>query len=439
MMRIGWFTPFSTRSAIARFSRAVTAELSQLAQVELCHFDRGPVLKTDVPVVKFRSAEAVSADALKRYDIAVYNFGNCLPYHSEIYRLSQRCPGICILHDFVMHHFFAAYYLEHVHDPGAYALLMEKLYGEDGKARQGARVWESDDVVRFPLFEEAARGARGVVTHSEFFRERVSAAFVGPVRRIPLAYDALEPAAGPARAALGIPDNVALVVTLGHVKPNKRIEDVLAALAGIGPTGKRVTYAIIGACPAAYQRQLAGLAEASGLGERVRLLGRVPDQTLRSYVDRADICVNLRSPALEGASASLIEEMLAAKPVIVSDTGFFRELPDDCVVKVTLERDGDLAAQLKRLVTDARARTETGARARQFAAGEFRADRYAREILDFAWEVRAASPLLNLADRMGGELERMGVTSEAKIVDTVAQELHGLFCGRKTNSPLRRA
>jgi glycosyltransferase involved in cell wall biosynthesis len=440
MMNIGWFTPLSVKSAIARFSVAVAAELSQLARVDLCHFDRGPIHKTDVPVVKFRSAEAVSAQALKQYDITIYNFGNYLPYHGDIYTLSRRCPGISILHDFVMHHFFAAYYLERAQDPDAYALLMEAQYGEEGRAWRGARVWESDEVVRFPLFEEAARGARGVVTHSEFFKKRVDAEYVGPVRRIPLAYGALD--TGPAAQTgteLGIADDAVLIVTLGHVNANKRIEDVLHALARIVPAEKRIVYAIIGACPSAYRIHLESLAEANGLGECVQFLGHVPDRTLKSYLARADICVNLRLPSFEGASASVIEEMLAAKPVIVNNTGFFGELPGNCVAKIALGRDGELASKLEWLIKAPEARTEMGTRAREFASREFRADRYAKEILDFAWEVRTSLPLLNVADRVGGELARMGLTDRAKTVDTVANQLHDLFCASRISPPLWRA
>jgi glycosyltransferase involved in cell wall biosynthesis len=436
MMKIGWFTPLSGESAIARFSVAVTAELSQIADVELCHFEPENVRKASVPVVGFSSADAVSGEALKRYDVVVYNFGNYLPYHCEIYRLSRRHGGIAILHDFVMHHFFAAYYLEHLRDPEGYSLLMEELYGEEGRAWEDARVWESDEVVRFPMFEEAARGTRGVVTHSRFFRDAVSRAFAGPIRHIPLAYDAL--AGLPERNAIGVPDDAILVVTIGHVNSNKRIEDVLVALGRIRETGKRVIYAIIGACPAETQERLAAVAEASGAGD-VRFLGHVADQELKSYLARADICVNLRSPAFEGASASAIEEMLAAKPLIVNNTGFFGELPDDCVVKIALEREGELAAQLKRLVMEPEARAALGDRARRFAEREFSAGRYAREFLDFAWEVRSASPLLGLADQVATELGRMGVTGEAEVVDTVAREIHDLFGAHKASPPLWRA
>ena len=45
-------------------------------------------------------------------------------------------------------------------------------------------------MIRFPLFEEAVRGALGVITHSTFLKQHVESCFSGPVARISLAYDA---------------------------------------------------------------------------------------------------------------------------------------------------------------------------------------------------------------------------------------------------------
>src|SRR5437016_4786067 len=131
-MKIAWFTPLSTKSAIARVSVSVAAELAKLAEVHLFHFESGDVRETSVPVKRFASAGVVDDRTLDRYDLAIYNFGNYLPFHREIFLLSRRHPGICILHDFVMHHFFAAYYFEDLRNPAAYSMLMERLYGADG-------------------------------------------------------------------------------------------------------------------------------------------------------------------------------------------------------------------------------------------------------------------------------------------------------------------
>src|SRR5215471_5967126 len=131
-MKIAWFTPLSRKSAIARASVGIVGELAKLADVHLCHFETGDVRECQAPVKRFASAAAVDDRTIDGYDLAIYNFGNHLPFHRDIFLLSRRWPGICILHDIVMHHFFAAYYLEDLRSPAAYSLLMERLYGADG-------------------------------------------------------------------------------------------------------------------------------------------------------------------------------------------------------------------------------------------------------------------------------------------------------------------
>jgi len=434
-MKIAWFTPLSKKSAIGRASVAILSELHKLGEVHLLHFESGEVRDSPVPVRRFASASAVDDRTLDSYDLAIYNFGNYLPFHRDIFLLSRRHPGICILHDVVMHHFFAAYYLEDLRSPAAYSLLMERLYGDEGSAAAarslaGEPVWETDDIGRFPLFEEVVQGALGVVAHSEFFRQRVADHFTGPTRRIPLAYDAERSATVVGRTGLAVGDDQLLIVTVGHVNPNKRIDAVINALVQLGPAAQRIVYAIVGPCSPAYKKILDAAIARYHLQDTVRFMGQVPDEALNAYLTHADICINLRFPVTEGASASVIEEMLFGKPVIVTDVGFYHELPDDTVIKIDPMREQDLTPALSNLVNDPELRTRLGTAARAFAETEFAPARYAKEIMDFAWEVRSARPLLTVADRVAKECYRMGIAADMKIVGTIANEMGVIFGNR---------
>jgi glycosyltransferase involved in cell wall biosynthesis len=438
-MRIAWLTPFSVNSAVGKFSRSVVEALTSAAiDVVLCHFDSGEILATSARVLECSSAEDFVARAREQFELIVYNLGNHLPYHKEIFRASRILPGVCILHDFVMHHFFAEYCREHLRNWNEYSVLMERLYGSAGRAFSESGIRDADEVLRFPMFEEAIRGARGVVVHSEFFRQKVVKAFGGPACRIPLAYSVPQSDAIVRKDELGIAADAVLIVTVGHVNPNKRVDDVIRALGRIRAE-RVIEYAVIGLCGASYQHHLQELAEEHGLAEHVRLLGHVPDGVLRSYLECADICVNLRYPNFEGASASVIEQMLLGKPVIVNDTGFFSELPEDCVARVSPLDERELAAELDRLIIDANLRARLGTQARDFAAREYRSEQYAAAILDFGWEVRSAVPLLDLADKVAGELNRMGVTPAAEIVDVLSDHLHSVFCSETEDLPFLRA
>jgi len=123
--------------------------------------------------------------------------------------------------------------------------------------------------------------------------------------------------------------------------------------------------------------------------------------------------------------------MLYSKPVIVSDVGFYKELPADCVIKIDPVREhADLTAALERLKDGAERRALADS-ARSYAECTFRADAYARDVTRFGWDVRNAQPLVNLTDRVAGELGRMKVNGEMTIVDTMAATIDELFCGRQ--------
>lgn len=425
-MKIAWFTPLAKNSSIGRFSAAVAGSLANFAEVELCHFDVGDVRGVPTPVRAFRSAESISLRVLSTYDLLVYNFGNYLRFHREIFELSKRWPGVCILHDVVMHHFFAEYYFDHRRDPDGYTSLMERRYGE-GAPGPEARIWQTEQVAAYPLFEEVTPGALGIITHSQFFRARAAQCFAGPVAHIPLACYAVRPKPRACRSELGIHDDQVLIVTVGHVNANKCIDCAIEAIGSLASTTPGLVYAVVGQAPADYLRKLRLAASNLGIGDAVRFAGEVSDDLLCTYLSAADICVNLRFPSTEGASGSAIEAMLFGRPVVVTDTGFFSELPDDCVMKTRPNNVADVQNAIARLARDPGAREALGTRARLFAEAEFNSDVYARRALEFFWEVRNAKPMLDLADRVAVELRKMGVHMHQPIVDSVAGEMARIF------------
>ena len=53
-----------------------------------------------------------------------------------------------------------------------------------------------------------------------------------------------------------------------------------------------------------------------------------------------DVHVNLRSPTMGETSGTTIRALSLGKPLVVSDAGWFGELPDDVALKVPVGTDG---------------------------------------------------------------------------------------------------
>ena len=90
------------------------------------------------------------------------------------------------------------------------------------------------------------------------------------------------------------------------------------------------------------------------------------EQRLTSLMAACDVLVNLRSPTMGETSGSVIRALSLGKAVIVSDIGWFSELPDAAVLKVPVDEFevATIAAALELAATHGR---ELGQAARAYA------------------------------------------------------------------------
>jgi hypothetical protein len=125
-VRIAWFTPFQKSSAIGRFSRLVTTELARSAEVDIWHPAAEETHPTQLPTISLPDDLVLEPGALAAYDMCVYNLGDHLGFHRQVFQTARTIPGVVVLHDFVMHHFFAGYYFHDQNNPQEYLRIMEE-------------------------------------------------------------------------------------------------------------------------------------------------------------------------------------------------------------------------------------------------------------------------------------------------------------------------
>src|SRR5207237_10823190 len=77
--------------------------------------------------------------------------------------------------------------------------------------------------------------------------------------------------------------------------------------------------------------------ERLGLDEGVERLDYVPEERLWSLMAACDVLVNLRYPTMGETSGSVIRGLSLGKPMLVSDVGWFAELPDDVALKIPVD------------------------------------------------------------------------------------------------------
>jgi len=434
-VRIGWFTPLSPRSAIGEFSRHVTAALARHAEVELYTADRPPWQPTALPVHAFEGTDALAE--LASLDAVLYNVGNHAPFHRAIHEVSLRRPGVVIVHDRVLHHLFAELWRD---ADGAlapaYVTRMRAYHGEGAallarevRAGRAEPPWQRDGAVtRHPLERAALRGALGAVTHSVEHARQLRAGWLGPVAAI------AQPTYAPDRAAARPPgaaraDGRVQLTTIGHVIPNKHVERVVAALAADPELAAHSHYTVAGPLDAGAPHTLALEAAVRAAPHvSVELLGWCEDAEIERLLAATDLFVNLREPAMESGSASLARELASARPVLCFATGAFAELPADAVARVPAGDFAAMAGRLRELVLDRGERERIGRRAAALAAQRDE-EHYARALMGFLEEVRAAAPALALLDRIAGELGAVEADPSLPVYDAIAEDLGRVLFG----------
>jgi glycosyltransferase involved in cell wall biosynthesis len=320
---------------------------------------------------KVRKA-ALEADAI------IYQVGNSFEYHCGCLFWMEKLPGIVCLHDYFLGNLFMGWSAEHPASEAAEVLkrLYDKKYEEYFCYSDSVSFIEGT-CKTMPMTEWVASMADGVIVHSAWDRLRLDDACLGPVAVIPLAY------AIPKQHQVqdkDLAEDKLTVVTIGHVNPNKRARSVIEAIGKSKELRDKVAYRLVGAVEPDVAVKLLALAKERGV--RLDITGEVDDETLVQELINADMVCCLRWPALESASASTIEAMLYGKATLVTDTGFYSELPVDCVLKISPEKEvGDIRNALERLSNDISFRRNLGERAASYAVERFSPKNYSIELI----------------------------------------------------------
>lgn len=163
------------------------------------------------------------------------------------------------------------------------------------------------------------------------------------------------------RRDLGVPDGVALVVTVARLAPQKGLDTLVDAAARLDAArGGRARWVIAGDGP--LHDHLAG--RIAGLGAPVSLLGRRSD--VPDLFAAADVVVS--TAVWEGQPISVQEALQLGAPIVATDAGGTREVTGDAAVLVPVGDAAAIAAQVAALIADPAARAALAARARSRAA-----------------------------------------------------------------------
>jgi glycosyltransferase involved in cell wall biosynthesis len=289
-LKVGFFSPLPpAQSGVADYAAALLPALRRFGSVQV---------------------------APSHYDVGLYQLGNN-QLHRDIYRQALAMPGVAVLHDAVLHHFFlgslseAEYLDEFAYNYGEWARA-------EAKTLWNLRSCSSQDPRYFsrPLLRRIAGTSRAVIVHNPkaaaLVREHAPGA---TVIQIPLFSE--RPVRVDTACVLQFRCSTRYLFGMfGYLRESKRLIPTLKAFARLHRVRPETSLLIAGEI---HSSDLARAAEPYLAREGVRRLGHMTPGEFVLATEAVDCCINLRSPSAGETSAIAVRLMGLGKPVILTE------------------------------------------------------------------------------------------------------------------------
>ncbi len=443
MLKINWFSPLPpARSGIAQnFAMQILPALARCCEVVLWtdQDQVEPQVQRIARVARYDPADPPWRE-INRGTVSVYHLGNQPDLHCGIWQMSMRQPGIVVLHDLRLHDFFFKFWVEYRNDRAGYLDALERWYGGDGRrageAYCNGGITAQSMAQEFPLTPEALRGALGGIVHWSQALAELKETQACPVTALDHPYVAA--AESRYRQWLVVrkasPHPPYRLVVFGYLNRNRRLGEILEALAGI-PEREQFRLDVCGQLW--DESHIRAQIERLGLDSTVRLLGFLPENLVEQKMSTADLAINLRYPSMGEASGSQLQFWDYGLPTLVTRTGWYASLPEGTIAFVTPEHEvEDLQAHLRAFLADPSAYSAMGERGRQ-SLKKHDPGRYAEGLTSFAAEALRLSPRVSamaLARRVGSDLTEW-LPAGPYMLARASQEIYTIFEGREGETP----
>jgi glycosyltransferase involved in cell wall biosynthesis len=377
-VKVAYFSPLPPeRSGISDYSALLLPALEERIDVKVAK--RG---KTKPP---------------RGTDVALYHVGNNPEAHAWIVDALRRRPGLVVLHDFVLHHLVAGMTLGRG-DVEGYLDAMQRDAGVVGRLlAHGVAdqllppIWE-ERAADFPLTSVVLDRADGVVCHSRYVEARLrDYGYGGPVRVVPMP-------AWPSPELIDVPGHEGrspVFGCFGYLNGAKRVPELLEAFERL--RGRFPDALLVLGGSTAPDLKLDPLGPESG----VLRLEHLDEPALWRHLAACDVVISLRSPTMGETSGMVVRALSLGKPLVVSDVGWFSELPDAVAAKVPVDEAEveTLTGVLDRLAGDEALRRRMGEAAAALASTEHDLGHVADLYVKAIEELGGGSNVLNAVAR----------------------------------------
>jgi glycosyltransferase involved in cell wall biosynthesis len=337
-------------------------------------------------------------------DVALYHVGNN-QLHGAIYDRALANPGVVVLHDAVLQHFFLGrfnaqqYVDEFIFNYGEWTRsLAEDLWKHRARSAADPRYFA------WPMLKRITTGARAIIVHNPaaaaIVRRHAPEAriieiphlFVQP--QTPSCVDTLR-----FRAELGLAPRTLLAGVFGHQRESKRLPVVLRAIERAWKAGADARLLIAGSFASSdLERSLAGRLS----DPRILRAGYLAEADFWRYAAAVDLCINLRYPTAAETSGIAVRLMGIAKAVAFSDGAEIARIPENACLRIETgpAEEEMLADYIVWLTRDRGAAEQIGSR----AAAHIAVHHAVEHVAGLYWEVLSEHRLKSVPPAASGSV-----------------------------------
>jgi glycosyltransferase involved in cell wall biosynthesis len=369
-MKVGFFSPLPPApTGVADYSAALLTELRRHGEVSV---------------------------GAQNADVALYHIGNN-HLHREIYQRALSHPGVVVLHDAALNHFFLGaldrgdYIDEFVYNYGEWNRgLAEDLWNHRARSAADPRYFE------YPMLKRLVAASRTVIVHNPAAGRIVQQLVQqhnphARVAEIPHLF--VPPALPPLidtlrfRAELGLGPRTLLAGVFGHLRESKRLGTILRTMDRVWKSDADIKLLVQGTFASSdLERAMTPLLENN---PRILRVGHLSESDFWRWAAVTDVCLNLRFPTA-GETSGIAVRMMGGnvtgigKTVVFSAGEEISRFPEGSCLRVDHGPDEEamLAGYLLWLAADREASEEIGRRAAAHITRQHAIERVALQYWD---------------------------------------------------------
>ena len=392
--RIAFFTPLPPQqSGISDYSVDILNALSSHYDIDVFVDDGYEVtcsLSENIQIFLHKEYKRYC----QTYWDTIFQMGNSR-YHVYMWPYVQKFGGTVVLHDYNMHGVFQDVAL--AQSQGDFELYHKMLAHDLTEAMvsrymRGIEKGRATQLYEIELNGYIVNYVERIIVHSEEAYRKLLTQDIGRKVAVIRSYTKIGPLPDTraAKERLNIPENAFVFAAFGHVHPAKRIIPIMRAFARLARENETVLLIFGGQLVPGTEKAFWDECQELGLNGQVAVTGYISLDEFETYIDAADVCMNLRWPYNGETSGSLMRILGKGKCVVVNDMGSFGEIPDEACVKLppvnhmTEREEIDSIYQAMRKLSENPAHREALQKnARRYAEENLDLDIVAKQYADF--------------------------------------------------------